>query len=122
MDTQQTQNNIEDIQMDPFINPPNIVIDDIGDITLELSVGPYTITNTSAPQVANPSPSSSKATKLEKLAKGDSTSHHTPISQYLQCPRPLIPKVPMGSRLIVVATSMNPLQPPIEDSSTCQIT
>jgi hypothetical protein len=41
MDTQQTLNNIEDIQMDPFINPPDFVIDDIGDITLEPSVGPY---------------------------------------------------------------------------------
>jgi hypothetical protein len=41
MDTQQTLNNIEDIQMDPFINPPHIVIDDIGDITLEPSVGMY---------------------------------------------------------------------------------
>jgi len=38
------------------------------------------ITNTSAHQVVDPSPSSFKATRLEKLAKGGSNSHHTPIS------------------------------------------
>jgi hypothetical protein len=35
--------------MDPLVTPPNIVVDDIGDITLEPSVGSHTITNTSAP-------------------------------------------------------------------------
>jgi hypothetical protein len=37
--------------MDPFINPLNIVVDDIGDITLEPSVGQCMIINTSASQV-----------------------------------------------------------------------
>jgi hypothetical protein len=46
--------------MDPFVNPPTIVANDIGDITLEPRVGPHMITNTSAPQVTNPSPSSPK--------------------------------------------------------------
>jgi hypothetical protein len=52
--------------MDPLINLPNIVVDDLGDITMELSVGTCTITNTSAPQVVDPSPLSLKSTKLEK--------------------------------------------------------
>ncbi len=69
--------------MDSFVNPPNIVVDDIGDITLEPSVGPHMITNTSAPQVAHPSPSSLKAVRLEKSTKGDSDSDHAPINQYL---------------------------------------
>ncbi len=43
-----------DIQMDPFINPLNIVVDDIEDITLEPNVGLCTIINTSAPQVVDP--------------------------------------------------------------------
>jgi hypothetical protein len=51
--------------MEPFINPPNIVVDDIGDIILELGVGPHMNINTNAPQVADPSPSSPKATRLE---------------------------------------------------------
>jgi hypothetical protein len=50
--------------MDPLVNFPNIVIDDLGDITMELGVDPCMITNTSASQVANPSPSSPKATRL----------------------------------------------------------
>ncbi len=79
-DTQQTLNNILDIQMDPFVNLPNIVVDDIGDITLEPSVDLHTITNTSAPQVVDLSPSSPKTTRLEKLAKGDLDSNHAPIS------------------------------------------
>jgi hypothetical protein len=29
--------------MDPFVNPPNIVVDDIKDITLELNVGPHMV-------------------------------------------------------------------------------
>jgi hypothetical protein len=57
LNTQQTLNSTSDIQMDPLINPPNIIDDDIGDITLEPSVGSHTNINTSAPQVANPSPS-----------------------------------------------------------------
>jgi hypothetical protein len=34
----------------------------------------------------------------------------------------VIPQVPMGSKLVVVATSMNWLSPPIENSSTRQVT
>jgi hypothetical protein len=37
--------------MDPLVNLLNIVVDDITDITLQLGVGPHTITNTSAFQV-----------------------------------------------------------------------
>ncbi len=48
--------------MDPFINPLNIVVDDIGDITLKPCVGSHTITNRSAPQVTDSSPSNPKAT------------------------------------------------------------
>jgi hypothetical protein len=51
--------------MDPLINPPNIVVDDIRDITLEPRVGLHMITKTSAPQVADPSPSSPKVAILE---------------------------------------------------------
>jgi hypothetical protein len=93
--------------MDPFIDLPNIVVDDIGDITLEPSVGLHTITNTNAPQLVDLSPSSPKAIRPEKLAKGDLDFDYALISQYLQHPRPLIPKVPMGSKLVVVAASMN---------------
>jgi hypothetical protein len=39
--------------MDPFINPLNIVVDDIEDITLEPNVGLCMIINTSAPQVVD---------------------------------------------------------------------
>jgi hypothetical protein len=81
--TQQTLNNTSDIQMDPLINLPNIVVDDIGDITLEPGVGLHTNINTSAPQVANPSPSSLKAIRLEKSIEGNSNYDHAPISQYL---------------------------------------
>jgi hypothetical protein len=91
--------------MEPFVNPPNIVVDDIGDIILELGVGPHMNINTNAPQVVDPSPS--KATRLEKLVEGDSNYDHTLISQYLQHSIPVIPQVPMGSKLVVVATSMN---------------
>jgi hypothetical protein len=52
--------------MDPLVNPHNVVVDDIGDITLELGVGMHTIINTSAPQVVNLSPSSPKVARLEK--------------------------------------------------------
>ncbi len=77
---QLTLNNISNIQMDPLVNPPNIVVDDIGNITLELGVGPHTIINTSAPQVVDPSLSSFKITRPEKLVEGDSDSNHTLIS------------------------------------------
>jgi hypothetical protein len=121
LDAQQTLNNILDIQMDPFINLPNIVVDDIGDITLEPSVGLHMITNTNAPQVMDLSPSSPKAIRPEKPAKGDLDSNYALISQYLQHPRPLTPKVPMGSKLVVVVASMNRLRPPIENLSTCRV-
>ncbi len=93
--------------MDPLINLPNIVVDDIGDITLEPNVGLCIIINTSEPQVVDSSPSSLKVARPKKSTKGDLDFDHAPISQYLQCPRPPIPKVDVGSRLIVVATSMN---------------
>jgi hypothetical protein len=62
---QQTSINISNIQMEPFVNPPNIIVDEIGD-TLELGVCPHIITNTSAPQVVDPSPSSPKVTRPKK--------------------------------------------------------
>jgi hypothetical protein len=65
--------------MDPLVNPPNIVVDDSGDITLEPCVGPHMITNTSAPQVVDPSPLSLKVARLEKSTKGDSDSNHALI-------------------------------------------
>jgi hypothetical protein len=55
---------------------------------------------------------------LEKSIEGNLDSDHAPIGQYLWHPKPLIPKVQMGSRLVVVATSMNHLPSLIEDSST----
>jgi len=55
--TQQT-NNTSNIQMDPLINPPNIVVDGIEDITLETNVGLCMIINTSEPQVVDSSLSS----------------------------------------------------------------
>jgi len=95
--------------MDPFINPPTVVGNDIGDITLELGVGPHMIINTSAPQVANPSPSSPKVIKPKKSTEGDLNSDHAPINQYLQHPRPLNSKIDVGSILVVVVASMNHL-------------
>ncbi len=65
---QQTLNSTLDIQINPLVNPPNIIIDDIRDITLEPSVGMYMIINTSPPQVADPSLSSPKATRPKRLA------------------------------------------------------
>jgi hypothetical protein len=47
---------------------------------LEPNVGPHTIINTSAPQVVDPSPLSSKVAKLEKSVEGDSNFDHAPIS------------------------------------------
>jgi len=80
---QHTLNNTSNIQMNPLVNPPNIVIDDIGNITLEPGVGPHMISSTNAPQVVDPSPLSLKATRLEELIEGDSNFYHAPISQYL---------------------------------------
>jgi hypothetical protein len=42
--------------MDPLINPPNIVVDDIKNITLEPNVGLCMIINISEPQVVDLSP------------------------------------------------------------------
>ncbi len=64
--TQKTLNNISDLQIDPLINSLNNIIDNIGNITLQLGVGPYIIINTSAPQVLDPSPSSPKASRPKK--------------------------------------------------------
>jgi hypothetical protein len=97
-------------------------VDDIGDITLEPNVGLCTIINTNEPQVVDSSPSSLKVARPKKSTKGDSNFDHAPISQYLQRPRPPIPEVVVGSRLIVVVTSINCLQPLIEDLSTHQVT
>jgi hypothetical protein len=79
-DAQQTLINISTIQMGPLINPPNIVVDNIGDITLELSAGPHMITNTSAPQVVDPSPSSFTVVKPKKSIECDSNFDHALIS------------------------------------------
>jgi hypothetical protein len=82
-------------------------IDDIGDITLEPNVGLCTIINTSEPQVVDSSPSSFIVTRPKMSTKGDLDFDHAPINQYLQHPRPPIPEVDVGSRLIIVVTSMN---------------
>jgi hypothetical protein len=66
--------------MDPLINLPNIIVDDIGDITLELGVDPHTIINTSAPKLQIQVLLSPKATRLDKLAKGYSNFDHALIS------------------------------------------
>jgi hypothetical protein len=66
-----------------LVNPLIIVVDDIGDITLEPCVGPHTITNTNAPQVKDLSPSSPKAIKPKKSIEGDLYSYCAPINQYL---------------------------------------
>jgi len=95
--------------MDPFVNPPTIVANDIGDITLEPRVGPHMITNTSAPQVTNPSPSSPKVIKPKKSTEGDLNFDHALTNQYLQHPKPLNPKIDVGSILVVVVASMNHL-------------
>ncbi len=108
--------------MDQLVNPPNIVVDDIGDITLEPCVCLHMIINTSAPQVVDPSLSSLRVARIEKLIEGDLYFDHAPIGQYLWCPRPLIPKNPVGSKLIIMVASMSCLLPPIEDSSTHRIT
>jgi hypothetical protein len=76
--------------MDPLINPPNIIVDDIGDITLEPRVGLHMVTHKSVPQVRDLNPSSPKVTKLEKSIEGESNFDHKPINQYLRHPRPLM--------------------------------
>jgi hypothetical protein len=45
-----------DIQVDPLVNPTNIAIDNILDITLEPQVHPCMITNINAPQVVHQNP------------------------------------------------------------------
>ncbi len=64
------------------------------------------------------SPSNPKVTRPEKSAKGNLDFDHALINQYLERPKPPIPEIPMGSRHVVVAASMNCFQPPIENSST----
>jgi hypothetical protein len=66
-DAQQTLINTLNIQVDPFINPPNILIDDKLGILhwSRVWAGPHIVINTSAPQVAHPNPSNPKATRLE---------------------------------------------------------
>jgi hypothetical protein len=72
LEAQHTLINTSNIQVDPLVNSPNIVVDDIGDITMELGVGPHKVTNTSAPKVVHLSPLNS--------IKGDSNFDHAPIS------------------------------------------
>ncbi len=72
-------------------------------------MGPHTITNTNAPQVNNPNPSSPKDIKLEKSIEGDLYFEHALISKYLQHPRPSNLEIDVGSKLVVVAASMNHL-------------
>jgi len=76
LDAQQTLRNTFEIQMDPLVNPPNIVVDDIRDITLELNVDKHTVTNKSAPQVMDLSPSSLKAIKPKNTMEGDLDYDH----------------------------------------------
>jgi len=63
---------------------------------MEPLVGLHTVTNTNVPQVTNLNPSSTKVTRLEKSIEGASNSDHTPINQYLQYLRPLMPKMMWG--------------------------
>ncbi len=120
--TQQTLIITSNIQGDPLINPPKIVVDDIRDITLKQCVGPHMVINTSINQVMHPNPSSPTLIRLENSKEGDSNSNHAPINEYLQHLRPLVAKIDVGSKLVVVAVSMNCLQPFIENSSTHRIT
>jgi hypothetical protein len=101
--------------MDPLINPPNIIDVDIGDIALEPPVSLHTVTNTNVPQVTDLNPSSTKATRLEKSIEGALDSDHTPINEYLRHPKPPMIEIDVGSKLVVVATSMNWFRSPIED-------
>jgi len=93
--------------MDPFVNPPNIVVDDIGGITLELNVGQHMVTNTNAPQVADLNPPSLKVARLENSTQGDLNCDHAPINQYLRHLKPLMPRIDVGSKLVNVVASMN---------------
>ncbi len=113
LNTQQTLINTSDIQGDPLDNPPIIIIDDIRDITLEPCVGPHMVTNTSAPQVVHPNPSSNTPGRVEKSIKGDSNFHRALISKYLRHLRPLMAEIDVWSRLVIVVVSMNHLRPPI---------
>jgi hypothetical protein len=79
------------------------------------------ITNTNAPQVADINPSSPKVARLENSKQGDLDYDHALISQYLRRPKPLMPRVDVGSKLVDVVVSMNHFQPPIEDLSTRQV-
>jgi hypothetical protein len=109
--------------MDPLINPLNIVVDDIMDITLKPNVDPHMATNTSASQVAHPNPSKPKATKPLKSTKHDlDFDHASPIGKYLQCSTPQMPKIDVGLRLVIMVISMNRFQPPIKDLFTHQVT
>ncbi len=119
---QQTLNNTLDIQMDPLANPPNIVVDHIGDITLEPSVGSHTIINTNAPQVVDLSPLNPKVARSKKSTKDDLDSNHAPIGQCLWCPRPPNTQSSNGVKISHYGNSMNHLSSPIENSSTCRIT
>jgi hypothetical protein len=65
--------------VDPLINPPIIVVDDIGDITLEPGGGLHTIINKNAPQVVHPSLSSLKITRPSKSTKHYLHFDHAPI-------------------------------------------
>jgi hypothetical protein len=65
--------------VDPFINPPNIVVDDIGDITMEPGMGPHKVINTSAPKVVHLSPSSPRVARHSKSIEIDSNFDHAPI-------------------------------------------
>ncbi len=80
------------------------------------------ITNTSAPQVVDLIPSTFKVLRPEKSTKSDSNSNHTPINQYLLCPRPPIFEILVGSKLVALVASMNRFRPLIWNSSTCWIT
>jgi hypothetical protein len=73
-------------------------------------------------QIQNLEVLKAKATRPKKSTKGDLKLDQAPISQYLWHPKSLISKVDVGSRLVVMAPSMNRLQPPMKDLSTCQIT
>jgi hypothetical protein len=64
---------------------------------------------TSAPQIVHPNPSSPTPARLEKSIEGDSNFDHVPINKYLWHSRPSMAKIDVGSRLIIMAASMNHL-------------
>jgi hypothetical protein len=55
-----------------------------------------------------------KVSRPKKSTKGDLDFDHAPINQYLWLPRPLIPKIDVGSTLVVMVASMNCFWPPIQ--------